>query len=408
MFAKDTAMIRQLCGLNAQDVRQELNEIGVDQFERQAHSRSFQHDIVIKISGYETDGLRRIADRLTQNAGAKIYTNWEIAVSPGIIACFGPEEIFRLKSAPIDWRDAVGQFYPALTTFIENIERDAWEYQIPGGTLKIDRPLVMGILNVTPDSFSDGGTFFDPESGYRRAMEMLENGADIIDIGGESTRPGAAGVSVDEEWERVGAIIGRLAKTPGCVISVDTYKSEVARRAMNAGAHIINDISGATFDPAIADVAAKFNAPLVLMHIRGKPRTMQKNPVYGNLMEDIYLKLARQCDLVKARGVSQIIVDPGIGFGKKLTDNFEILRRLKEFRALGFPVLLGASRKSFIGKVLDVSVEERLAGTIASNLYGVYAGANILRVHDVREIHQCMQILQAIRTQKTAATLVKW
>ncbi len=396
-------MIRQLCGLNAQDVRQELKEIGLDRVEHPAYFQSFQHNIVVKVFGDETEDLRETADWLTQNAHAKIYANWNSTTSPGIIASIPPNEISHLKSIiSIHSDNASGPFRDALRIFFENIEREMWEYQIPGGMLKIDRPLVMGILNVTPDSFSDGGAYFDSESGYRRAMEMVENGADIIDIGGESTRPGAAGVSIDTEWERVGEIIHRLAKTNSCVISVDTYKSEVAHRAMNAGAHIINDISGATFDPVIADIAAEFNAPLVLMHIRGKPRTMQKNPVYRNLMEEIFLKLSQQCAFAKERGVSQIIVDPGIGFGKKLADNFEILRRIKEFRALGFPVLLGASRKSFIGKLLNVPVEARLAGTIASNLYGILAGANILRVHDVCEIYQCVQILQAIRTQKTA------
>lgn len=185
----------------------------------------------------------------------------------------------------------------------QRISRKKWEFTLPHGkTLMIDRPLIMGILNVTPDSFSDGGQHNSGETAYRRARQMLDEGADIIDIGGESTRPGAGAVSVADEWQRIGPVIQQLAKLPGCIISVDTYKSDVAKRALENGAHIINDISGARFDPAIADVAAAFNAPMALMHIQGEPRTMQQQPNYHLLMEDICRELKKVANLFAVAG----------------------------------------------------------------------------------------------------------
>jgi dihydropteroate synthase len=287
-----------------------------------------------------------------------------------------------------------------LQQLLMNISTNRWVYFARNKELKIDRTLIMGILNITPDSFSDGGKYFSEDRAYARAMEMLEAGADVIDIGGESTRPGSEPVSVDEEWRRISGVIDRLIKNKQTIISVDTYKSEIARRALESGVHIINDISGLTFDPAMAKVVADFGAPIILMHIKGTPRDMQKNPSYQNLMDEVYGFLYRQCCFARENGIEQIIVDPGIGFGKRPEDNYELIRRLGEFKALGYPVLLGVSRKSFIGYGLRNVQADRKIGSITSALHGTLNGANIVRVHDVEETRQAIQMADAIKNLK--------
>jgi dihydropteroate synthase len=259
------------------------------------------------------------------------------------------------------------------------------------------RTHVMGILNVTPDSFSDGGRFFKPEQAVRHGMEMAEQGADFIDVGGESTRPGSEPLPVDEELRRVLPVIERLAKSVEVPISIDTYKSEVATRALNAGAVLVNDISGLHFDPRVADVAAAAKASLVLMHIKGTPRTMQLHPEYDDLVGEISTYLEEGVRIARGKGIDQIIVDPGIGFGKTLEHNLELLRRLEEFQHLGCPVLVGPSRKSFIGKLLGgLPAEERLEGTIAAVTLAVAHGANIVRVHDVQAMKRVVTVADAI------------
>jgi dihydropteroate synthase len=254
--------------------------------------------------------------------------------------------------------------------------------------------LVMGILNVTPDSFSDGGKFLGKNNAVKRAMEMEENGADIIDIGGESTRPGADQVPLEEELGRTVPVIEGIRKQTDVPISIDTYKSEVAKEALDAGVDIINDISALRFDSDLGRLAAERGAPLVLMHMQGNPKTMQEDPTYDDPVEDIRNFLGERVEEAKALGVEdeQLVLDPGIGFGKRLEDNYEILRRLEEFKQLGYPLLLGTSRKSFLGATLDLPTEERLEGTIASNVVGVLRGADILRAHDVKEVYRATQV----------------
>lgn len=249
------------------------------------------------------------------------------------------------------------------------------------------RPYIMGVLNVTPDSFSDGGRYATLDAALRRAHQLLDEGADIIDIGGESTRPGADPVPLSTELERVLPVVKGLSRQKGVIISVDTYKSQVAQRAIDAGAHLINDISGLRFDPKMVGVVAKAKVGLVIMHIKGKPKDMQANPQYDDLMGEIYDWLAKGIRLALRGGVARerIVVDPGIGFGKRPRDNLVILHRLDELKGLGYPLLIGPSRKSFIGEVLGLPVEERLEGTAAAVGWGVAKGANIIRVHDVRE-----------------------
>ena len=251
------------------------------------------------------------------------------------------------------------------------------------------RTYLMGILNITPNSFSDGGKYFDGKILLDKiiadAIQMEKDGADFIDIGGESTRPGSEKISIEEEINRVIPVIAGLKKNINIPISIDTYKSEVAEEALKVGAEIVNDISGFKFDDKIANVTAKYNASCILMHIKGTPKNMQLNPEYENLVDEVYNYLSESISIAKKSSVEQIIIDPGIGFGKTLEHNLTLIRNLSVFKNLGYPILLGVSRKSFINKIYQSNADERLAGTISANVFGITQGANIIRVHDVLE-----------------------
>lgn len=264
-----------------------------------------------------------------------------------------------------------------------------------------EKTAVMGILNLTPDSFSDGGLFISRDQALKQAEEMISEGADIIDIGGESTRPGAETVSEAEELDRVIPVVEALAGTVP-FISVDTTKAAVAEAAIKAGAHIINDIFGFHQSPDLAHIAAKHQAGAILMHIKGTPRTMQKNPEYDDLMEDILDWLAESIQIAENAGLpgDHLVVDPGIGFGKTLEHNLEILRRLGELSSLKVPILIGVSRKSFIGKIDGSHVTNRLGGSLAAAVTSVLNGASIVRVHDVKETVQAMRLVDAITRDK--------
>ncbi len=264
------------------------------------------------------------------------------------------------------------------------------------------RTYIMGILNVTPDSFSDGGKFSDAADAIAFAKQMVSDGADIVDIGGESTRPGARPVSVEEEKQRVVPIIAKLVKETDAIISIDTTKAEVARAALSAGAHMVNDISGLRFDPKMAGVVAEFSAALSLMHIKGNPADMQKNPEYSDLMGEIINYLSEGLEIAKKAGIlfEKIIVDPGIGFGKTIEHNLEILKSLYEIKGLGRPILIGTSRKSFIGQTLDLPIDQRLEGTAATIAIAIYNGADIIRVHDVAEMARVAKMSDSILGRK--------
>ncbi|MHB1687547.1 MAG: dihydropteroate synthase [Ignavibacteriaceae bacterium] len=243
---------------------------------------------------------------------------------------------------------------------------------------------VMGILNVTPDSFSDGGLYFDTDSAVKHAINMIDLGADIIDIGGESTRPGSDIVSEQEEIDRVIPVLEKIiSQKPDAVISIDTNKKNVAEKALQSGAKIINDISGLTFDPAIADVVKKYDAALVIMHIKGTPKNMQNNPSYDDAVKEIYDFLYDQVLLAKKKGVEKLFIDPGIGFGKRVEDNFEIIRRLEDFKSIGIPLMIGVSRKSFLGKTLNLDVHLRDTATTIAESISIKNGARIIRTHNV-------------------------
>jgi dihydropteroate synthase len=263
------------------------------------------------------------------------------------------------------------------------------------------KTLIMGILNITPDSFFDGGRHFNAEIAVEAALQMEADGADLIDLGGESTRPGSEPVPAEEEIARLLPVIEKLKTRLKIPISIDTYKSAVAEHTLKAGADIINDISGMQFDPAMAETVARYNAGVVLMHIQGTPKNMQTNPHYDNLIDEIlgYLSEAAKKALTNGIDKSKIIIDPGIGFGKTLDDNYRILRYLEEFRSLGYPVLVGPSRKSFIGLVLDLPVTERLEGTLAAVTAAVLNGADVVRVHDVKAAVRAVKIADTIRGQ---------
>ena len=266
------------------------------------------------------------------------------------------------------------------------------------------KTLIMGILNVTPDSFSDGGRFFEKDKAIAHGLKMVEEGADIIDIGGESTRPGSRPLAQEEELQRVIPVIESLAQRTDVPISIDTYKSRIAREAIQAGAEMINDISGLHFDPGLAEVAADQKVPLILMHMRGVPETMQIDPHYDSLFSEIIQSLEESIQKAESAGVQgdQILIDPGIGFGKTFEHNLLLLKHLSEFRVLGKPIVLGTSRKSFIGKIVNSrEISDRLEGTLASAVIGTFNGAHIIRCHDVLQAKRTIAVADAIRLAGT-------
>jgi dihydropteroate synthase len=271
-------------------------------------------------------------------------------------------------------------------------------WQLSRRALTLERPLVMGILNVTPDSFSDGNRFFSVTAAVERALEMERQGADIIDIGGESTRPNAPAVDLAEELNRVIPVLEGLAGVLRVPVSVDTYKAEVARAACAAGAEIVNDVSGLCFDPDMARVVAQADAGLVVMHTRGRPDSMQSDTRYDDLMTEVKEYLLESLALAKKAGIapSRIVVDPGIGFGKSVQGNLELIRRLSELLPLGHPILVGPSRKSFIGSVLGASERDRIFGTAASVAVSILNGASIVRVHDVSAMRDVSVMTRAL------------
>jgi len=261
-----------------------------------------------------------------------------------------------------------------------------------------EKTYVMGILNITPDSFSDGGKYSSIDLAIIRAKEMVEEGAHIIDIGAESTRPGSEPVLEKDEIERIVPVVRALVREIDIPISIDTSKAQVARRCLEEGAHIINDITGLKGDSKMAEVIAKYDVPSILMHIKGTPKTMQDNPTYKNLISEIKEELEISLELAKKAGIdkNKIILDPGIGFGKTFENNLEILNRLEEFKDLGHPLLVGASRKGFIGQILGTEIDERLEGSLAVAITSSMKGARILRVHDVKETSRALKVADKI------------
>ena len=270
-----------------------------------------------------------------------------------------------------------------------------------GRLLNLEVPAVMGILNVTPDSFYDGGQFNVIENALEQTGQMLEEGATIIDIGGMSSRPGAEIISVDEELNRVLLIVREIHKSfPKAILSIDTVHSDVAQKTIDEGVSMINDISGGTIDPGIWDVAKVNDVPYVLMHMQGRPNDMQKNPTYDDVALDILKFLRDKVFNLENLGVKDILIDPGFGFGKSIDQNYQLLNRLGSFRILDCPILVGISRKSMIYKLLDGTPEEALNGTSALHMIALQNGAKILRTHDVREAVECVQLHEQLKKTK--------
>ncbi len=271
------------------------------------------------------------------------------------------------------------------------------KYNFNNIELNLNLPKIMGIVNVTPDSFSDGGKYYSIDDAINHALKLIDDGADIIDVGGESTRPGSGPVTLEDELRRTIPVIKRILETrKDVLISIDTTKSEVANQALDCGAVIINDISGLTFDSKMLEVAKSYNAGVVLMHIKGNPKIMQNNPDYDNLITEVYNFLQQQSTKAKENGIEKIILDPGIGFGKTVEHNFELIKRLDEFNKIGYPLMIGLSKKSFLGKTLNLIPDEREIGTIIMETVSVLKSARIIRTHNVKYCKQMVKLVEHI------------
>jgi len=286
-----------------------------------------------------------------------------------------------------------------IKSALDNFERQGFVLNFPRTRLDLTKKVaIMGILNLTPDSFYDGGKYKTKKEVLKRVEQMIEEGADIVDVGGESTRPGAERVSTEEEIKRTIPYIRKITSLFDIPLSIDTYKAKVAEEAIEAGAQMVNDISGLRFDPKMARIVSLHKVPLVIMHIKGTPKDMQNNPCYDSLMDEIISYLREGLEIATTAGIDKekIIVDPGIGFGKRVEHNLFILKRLSELKVLGSPILIGVSRKSFIGKVLNLPLEERLAGSLAATCVAVLEGAKIVRTHDIKETREVVDLAEAI------------
>jgi len=333
-------------------------------------------------------------DAAVDGRGLDCSIQWTDAILMGTLKQF---EKLTLKLDQYPNLQSLGQ---SLKETIQNISKTQFILRCRKRTFTLGKQtLLMGVLNVTPDSFSDGGLYFIKEKAIAQGLRMVEEGADLLDVGGESTRPESKPIGLEEELRRVIPVIESLAKKVDVPISIDTYKSTIAQEAIRAGAEIVNDISGLHYDQSLANVAAKEDVPIILMHIRGTPETMQKDVHYDSLFSEIIQYLKESIQRAESAGVdpNQIIIDPGIGFGKTLKGNLLIIKNISEFRILGKPILLGASRKSFIGKILNADVTERLEGTLSSIAIGVLNGAHIIRCHDVLQAKKAIAVADAIR-----------
>ena len=273
------------------------------------------------------------------------------------------------------------------------------EINIKGNLLDLNKPKIMGILNVTPDSFFDGGLYNTEKKVDIQVTKMIEDGMDILDVGGYSSRPGAKEISINEEIDRVIPVVKFIRKTyPELILSVDTFRSEVARDCLDLGIDIINDISAGCIDKNILDVVAEYNCPYIMMHMKGTPQTMQINPEYENLIKELLIYFAKRIYLAREKGIIDIIVDPGFGFGKTLDHNYTIMKKIENFKLLDLPILVGISRKSFITKQLDIDKKDSLNATTALNMYFLEKNINILRVHDVKEAKECIMLHEKIKS----------
>jgi len=339
-----------------------------------------------------TDVQRSLLENIIQQCRLSVqFLDFEIILS-------GLNSAFLQLNAVLVTQQELTAISTEMAEVLGLVQSEGFQWQIKGRTLNLQkRTHIMGILNITPDSFYDGGKYFEYSQAVDHTLQMVEDGADIIDIGGESTRPGSLPVLEEQEIDRVLPVIEGVRKQSDVPISIDTQKSRVAKLAIEAGANIINDISGLGNDPKIAKLAADFGAGLILMHIKGTPRDMQRIPNYEDVMEEILLFLNNSKNRAFEWGVhpGQIVVDPGIGFGKRWFDNYDIINRLQELKVLNAPILIGASRKSFLNNVLSKDPEDKLEGSLAAHVLAIINGAYILRVHDVKETKKISAVIDS-------------
>lgn len=349
--------------------------------------------LALKLEGLPPEAVEELRSCVADCGGAMVAD----AQATGNLILSGSEASLEALGTELTKHDRP-QLARAITETVRKYRRTTFRMEHARGALALgERLAVMGILNVTPDSFSDGGQFIVKDQAIEHAVQMAEDGADLIDIGGESTRPGAEDVGIDAELKRVIPVIEALVPEIGVPLSIDTTKAEVAEAALDAGASILNDVSAFRMDPRLARVAAERGAPIILMHMKGTPRTMQKDPTYDDLLSEIcaYLRESIQIGLEAGIDEEKIIIDPGIGFGKTVQHNLEIIDRLPELKSLGRPILLGPSRKSFIGAVLDRPVEQRLTGTLATVALAAARGVHLIRVHDVPQAIEAARMAEA-------------
>lgn len=391
------------------EIKAEMAKIGAEKAGIEKMIRKAQH-FIVKVDGLRTPAVLILKEEMLSKGGDCAIHRDAIICKEERSSCLLMGTLKQFAQVLSDLRaQPFGLKYLAdeIRSAIDNYRSD--NIQIPDNPFISDciktmysemnrRTLVMGILNVNPDSFSDGGRYENPINAIEHAIKMVEEGADIIDIGGESTRPGSDPVTVDDELKRIMPVIEKIAGKVNVPISIDTYKAEVAREAINSGVSIINDIAGLAAIE-MRELAAEKKTPVILMHMQGEPATMQSAPEYSDLISDIMAFLRDRTEDAVNAGVPKelIIIDPGIGFGKTINDNLKIINRLSDFKSLGFPILIGTSRKGFVGKATGgLSVSERVEGTAATVALGVNNGANIVRVHDVKEIVRVVKMTDEI------------
>jgi len=393
-------LLRPLVVISREECEEELRRVevdhsGIDVFIEKRDS------FLLKITGLSTPAAN-ILKQIAISFGADVAVHREVIT--GKVDCsdaifMGTKRQLRrtvlaLSSQPFGLAGLERQ----VAELLSRLDKLPAAIDLPLGRLTFDRPLIMGVLNVTPDSFSDGGLFLEPDAARRRIDEMIEQGADIVDVGAESTRPGSDTVPVSEQLRRLSSIFDHL-QTRHVLWSIDTTDPDVARAALDKGASIVNNVSGGT-NPALWQLAAEYCAAFVLMHIQGTPKIMQQDPHYDDFNAELFRFFSNKLAEIQASDFpcDRVIIDPGIGFGKRVTDNTAAIRRLGELRAFGSPILVGASRKSFLGKLLGLEVNDRLEASLASAVLAFAGGANILRVHDVSQTRKAMDAAAAIRS----------
>jgi dihydropteroate synthase len=393
--------IRALTVKSPADAERELAALAIDPFGLRNMSPKMLHRLLLieKIGSGEAAILKKELLSLGGDAAVAGGRSGRSHPETSVILMGTIKQLRSLCARMLKHAFELPSLAADILGFLDKEAVSGRSWVIGGRTIDMTRrACIMGILNVTPDSFSDGNRFFSAERAVERALEMEEKGADVIDIGGESTRPCAEPVGPDEELRRVMPVLESLSGRLKIPVSIDTFKSAVAKEALNAGAEIVNDISALTFDSRMADVVASADAGLVLMHTRGRPCDMQKDTTYSSIVQEVSDSLRKSLALACDAGIHEerIVVDPGIGFGKSAEGNLEILRRLSEFHALGRPIMVGTSRKSFIGAVLGRPVEERLFGTAATVAIALANGASIFRVHDVEAMRDTADMAMAL------------